>query len=79
MTAAPIIDVVEVRKSFGSTIALDRLSMQAPAGAVTALLGPNGAGKTTLVRIVATLLRPEKGRVEVAGFDVARHPVAARR
>lgn len=79
MTAAPIIDIVEVRKSFGSTTALDHLSMRAPAGAVTALLGPNGAGKTTLVRIVATLLRPDGGRVEVAGLDVVRHPVAARR
>jgi ABC-2 type transport system ATP-binding protein len=50
------------------------------AGTVCALLGPNGAGKTTMVRILTTLLRPDAGRVWVAGYDVARdkEPVRAR-
>jgi ABC-2 type transport system ATP-binding protein len=42
------------------------------------LLGPNGAGKTTAVRILATLLRPDGGRAEVAGFDVVRQPAEVR-
>jgi ABC-2 type transport system ATP-binding protein len=50
-----------------------------PAGTVCGLLGPNGAGKTTAVRILATLLRPDAGRAEIAGFDVSRRPVEVRR
>ncbi|SRR5579875_191468 len=75
----PVIDIAEVRKSFGETTALDGLSMQVQGGAVAALLGPNGAGKTTLIRILATLLRPDVGRVCVGGIDVVAHPVAVRR
>jgi ABC-2 type transport system ATP-binding protein len=58
-------------KRFGKTPALDGLDLAVPQGAVHGLLGPNGAGKTTAVRILATLLRPDSGRAEVAGFDVA--------
>lgn len=79
MAGAPIIDIAEVRKSFGKTVALDRLSMRVAEGQVATLLGPNGAGKTTLVRILATLLRPDGGRVLVGGVDVVRQPVAIRR
>ncbi len=46
--------------------------MQVQPGTVFGLLGPNGAGKTTAVRIFTTLLRPDGGRAEVAGFDVVR-------
>jgi ABC-2 type transport system ATP-binding protein len=42
------------------------------------LLGPNGAGKTTLVRILATLLAPDAGQIQVAGYDPVRHPGAVR-
>jgi daunorubicin resistance ABC transporter ATP-binding subunit len=79
VAAAPIIEVAEVAKSFGTTIALDRLSLQVAEGRVAALLGPNGAGKTTLVRILATLLRPDGGRVLLAGVDAVAQPVAIRR
>ena len=57
-----------VRKRFGSTQALDGFDLEVPAGTVCGLLGPNGAGKTTAVRILATLLRPDAGRAEVAGL-----------
>jgi ABC-2 type transport system ATP-binding protein len=58
-------------KQFGKTPALDGLDLAVPPGVVHGLLGPNGAGKTTAVRILTTLLRPDSGRAEVAGFDVA--------
>ncbi|MFD3508554.1 ATP-binding cassette domain-containing protein [Nocardia sp. NPDC058666] len=63
--------VVEgLRKKYGDKQALDGLDLTVRAGTVQAILGPNGAGKTTAVRIMSTLLRPESGRVEVAGIDV---------
>ncbi len=73
------IDASGVAKSFGSVTALGGIDLAVPAGTLTALLGPNGAGKTTLVRIVATLTRPDRGRVRVLGFDVAAQPGEVRR
>ncbi len=59
-------------KRFGRTHALDGFDLVVGRGRVCGLLGPNGAGKTTAVRILATLLQPDTGRAEVAGFDVVR-------
>ncbi|SDQ58449.1 ABC-2 type transport system ATP-binding protein [Thermostaphylospora chromogena] len=59
-------------KRYGGTTALDGFDLAVPGGTVHGLLGPNGAGKTTAVRILSTLLRPDGGRAEVAGFDVVR-------
>ena len=73
-----MIEVTEVSKRFGSTVALDGVSLTASAGAVVGLLGPNGAGKTTLVRILATLLAPDAGTVRIAGHDVVRDARAVR-
>ncbi len=67
-----MIEVDGVSKSFGATVALDDVHLRAEAGKVLALLGPNGAGKTTLVRILTTLLAPDRGTARVAGFDVVR-------
>jgi oleandomycin transport system ATP-binding protein len=57
-------------KRFGETTALAGVDLVARSGTVLALLGPNGAGKTTVVRILATLLRPDRGRATVGGYDV---------
>ncbi|MFD7873976.1 ATP-binding cassette domain-containing protein [Streptomyces sp. NPDC059766] len=79
------ISIEGVRKRYGgrgtgtAKNALDGLDLTVPRASVHALLGPNGAGKTTLVRILATLLRPDAGRVEVAGHDVVAEPRAVRR
>ncbi|AZM60881.1 MULTISPECIES: ATP-binding cassette domain-containing protein [unclassified Streptomyces] len=83
MADAAII-VEEARKTYGKSgrgpgaPALDGLDLTVGRGTVHAVLGPNGAGKTTLVRILATLLRPDAGRIEVAGHDVAREAYAVR-
>ncbi|WP_433496036.1 ATP-binding cassette domain-containing protein [Micromonospora sp. CA-248089] len=60
-----------LRKRYGDNVALDGFDLRVPPGTVCGLLGPNGAGKTTAVRILATLLRFDAGRAEVAGLDVA--------
>jgi len=57
-------------KNFGRTTALAGLDLAVPAGTVLGLLGPNGAGKTTLVRILTTLLKPDAGTAQVAGYNV---------
>lgn len=71
MTAYDLAIVAEgLRKKYGDKQALDGFDLTVRAGTVQGILGPNGAGKTTAVRIMSTLLRPEEGRVEVAGIDV---------
>jgi ABC-2 type transport system ATP-binding protein len=62
-----------LEKRYGKTQALRGLDLVVEEGTVLGLLGPNGAGKTTAVRIFTTLLQPDAGRAEVAGFDVVRH------
>ncbi|MFJ9869466.1 ATP-binding cassette domain-containing protein [Streptomyces sp. NPDC101165] len=73
------ITVEDARKTYGTKHALDGLDLHVTHGTVHAVLGPNGAGKTTLVRILSTLLRPDGGRVEVAGHDVRTEARAVRR
>src|SRR3954453_495871 len=68
-----------LRKRFGKTQALDGVDLAMRRGTVLGVLGPNGAGKTTAVRVLATLLRPDEGRAEVAGIDVLREPQRVRR
>ena len=65
-------------KQLGGTQVLHGVSFTARPGEVTGLLGPNGAGKTTTMRVLATLLRPDGGSVEVAGLDVVEDAVAVR-
>ncbi|MFE3825863.1 ATP-binding cassette domain-containing protein [Streptomyces sp. NPDC059092] len=68
-----------MQKRYGEKRALDGFDLAVRRGTVHGLLGPNGAGKTTAVRVLATLLRFDGGRAEVAGVDVARDPRAVRR
>ncbi len=74
----PVIYAEGLVKRFGQVTALSGVSLAADPGTVLGLLGPNGAGKTTAVRILTTLLIPDAGHAEVAGFDVVRHPQEVR-
>jgi sodium transport system ATP-binding protein len=73
-----MITVNDVRKTFGTTAAVNGVSFEVPNGSITALLGPNGAGKTTTIRSITGLVRPDTGRVDVDGVHVAAQPVTAR-
>ena len=69
-----MIEAHELTKVFDNFLAVDRVSLNVPAGAVLALLGPNGAGKTTSVRMMTSILAPTSGWARVAGYDVVRQP-----
>ena len=62
----PVLRVAEVSKAYGSTKALDNINLELPAGRIIGLLGPNGSGKTTLIKLIAGLLTPDSGSLQVA-------------
>ena len=70
--------LTDISRRWGSATALDRISLEVPAGRFTVLLGPSGCGKTTCLRIVAGLETASEGRVEIAGRDVTNLPPSAR-
>jgi simple sugar transport system ATP-binding protein len=78
---APIVELREASKHFGSVTALERVSMSVTAGEVLCLLGDNGAGKSTLIKILAGVQRPDEGSLWVDGarvdFSSPREAVAA--
>jgi len=65
-------------KIYGATRALDGLSLHVPRGAIYGFVGPNGAGKTTTMRILATLLTPDRGEAWIAGQPITADPRAVR-
>jgi len=73
-----IVEVSSVSKRFGNRLAVDRLSLEIPAGVCFGLLGPNGAGKTTTLRMIYGVTRPSSGLIRVFGIDIARDPRAVR-
>jgi len=73
MSQRPAILAEGLHKYYGKTHALNGLDLVAEEGSVLGVLGPNGAGKTTVVRILTTLLKPDRGHAQVAGLDVVKH------
>src|ERR1700688_1112917 len=74
-----MIEVQQLHKSFGDKIAVQDVTFSARDGQITGLLGPNGAGKTTTLRMLYTLLKPDRGRITVDGVDAALQPLEVRR
>jgi len=77
-STAPLSPSVHVRglvKSFGQTEAVRGVDLDVFPGEFFGFLGPNGAGKSTTMKILSGLMRPTEGSVQVAGYDVLRHPV----
>jgi sulfate/thiosulfate transport system ATP-binding protein len=72
------IEVRNLRKSFGSFVALDNVSLDVPGGELVALLGPSGSGKTTLLRIIAGLEPADQGSIHFHGADATGQPVRER-
>ena len=71
--------VVEgLKKVYGEVMAVQDLSFSVGVGEILGLVGPNGAGKTTTLRSLAGIIPPTAGRIQIAGHDLAREPLAAK-
>jgi len=78
-TAQVVLSIQRLRKTYGSNVAVDNVSLDVRAGSFYGIVGPNGAGKTTTLSIVTGMLRPDSGSVFVHGVDVWRDPAKAKR
>jgi sodium transport system ATP-binding protein len=74
-----VIRVEGIHKSFGKVHAVRGVSFDAPDGKITGLLGPNGAGKSTTLRVLYTVLKPDRGHASIDGADVVAQSLEARR
>lgn len=73
-----MIEARDLWKAFGTTQAVAGVSFTAHDGQITGLLGPNGAGKTTTLRMLYTLMQPDRGQIRVDGIDAASTPMQVR-
>ena len=73
-----MIRITDLTKRYGGFTAVDAISLEVPQGELFGFLGPNGAGKTTTLRMIAGILRPSAGRVEIGGVDIVQDPIAAK-
>jgi ABC-2 type transport system ATP-binding protein len=72
MTSTHAIHIRDVTKRFGAVVAVDRLSLDVPAGSIYGFIGPNGSGKTTTIRMILNILLPDEGEIEVLGSRETR-------
>jgi ABC-2 type transport system ATP-binding protein len=73
-----MIKLTQLTKKYGSFTAVAGIDLEVPRGELFGFLGPNGAGKTTSLRMIAGILQPTSGKVEIGGIDVAADPVSAK-
>jgi ABC-2 type transport system ATP-binding protein len=73
-----VIRLNQLTKRYGRFTAVDRVDLVVPSGELFGFLGPNGAGKTTTFRMIAGILRPTSGTIEVGGIDINRRPLEAK-
>jgi ABC-2 type transport system ATP-binding protein len=74
-----VIVLTGLTKRYGSFTAVDGIALSIPKGELFGFLGPNGAGKTTTFRMIAGIIMPTAGRIEIGGVDLARQPLLAKR
>ncbi len=73
-----MIKIKSLTKTYGRLTAVDNLSLSIPAGEIFGFIGPNGAGKTTTISMIAGLLAPTSGSVEICGIDMLKKPKQAK-
>jgi len=73
-----VIRLTNLTKKYGSFTAVNGINLHVPAGELFGFLGPNGAGKTTSLRMIAGILQPTSGTIEIGGVDIARDPITAK-
>ncbi len=78
VTGPAAIRAAGLTKRYGDVLAVDGLTLEVGSGQFFGLLGPNGSGKTTTIHMLATLIQPNAGSAQVAGFDITRNAVKAR-
>lgn len=74
-----MVQVDNLTKKYKGTLAVDRLTMEIPAGEIYGFVGANGAGKTTTMRIIAGLMAPTSGKVYIDGMDVSKEPLQVKK
>ena len=78
MSMENLIEVRDLRKHFGTLLAVDGVSLDVRRGEVLGFLGPNGAGKSTTMKMITGFLAPSAGRIRICGHDVETDPIAAK-
>ena len=73
-----MIKLTSLTKRYGNFTAVDGIDLHVPKGELFGLLGPNGAGKTTTLRMIAGILRPTGGKIEIGGIDIEEDPIRAK-
>jgi ABC-2 type transport system ATP-binding protein len=73
-----VIRLKQLTKRYGRFTAVDRIDLEVPKGELFGFLGPNGAGKTTTFRMIAGILRPTSGSIEIGGIDINQRPLEAK-
>lgn len=73
-----MIEIKSLTKTYGKLTAVDNLTLSIPAGEIFGFIGPNGAGKTTTISMIAGLLAPTSGSVEICGIDMLKNPKQAK-
>jgi ABC-2 type transport system ATP-binding protein len=74
-----MITLQELTKDYGTTLAVNKLSLNVAAGEIYGFIGPNGAGKTTTIRMMGGTIAPTSGKIIIGGFDMAKNPVEAKK
>ncbi|MCP3868151.1 MAG: ATP-binding cassette domain-containing protein [Gammaproteobacteria bacterium] len=74
-----VLEVIEATKNYGRLTALHQLSLTVQAREFVALLGPNGAGRSSLFQLLTGLFVPDEGSIRVAGLELEKDPVSARK